>query len=360
VSIDQAFDDPALVGRLREAIAGELDPVRTYTLMEVCGTHTHAIGRWGLRSLLPENLRLVSGPGCPVCVTPGSYIDNAAHLATGHGCTVATFGDLVRVPGATTSLEDATGRGGAVEVVYSPLDALKLARLTDREVVFLAIGFETTIAGTAAAIRSAAAEGLENLSFYTSFRRVPPALAALVTDPAQELDGFLLPGHASAILGTKPYGLLVEHGVPGVVTGFEPVDILAGILALVRDVNAGTPAIRNAYPRAVREEGNRQALALIDQMLEPEDAAWRGIGSIPASGYRLRDAHAHLDAARRFDLAEGEETMPKGCACAEVLQGRRRPPDCPLFGEACTPVHPVGPCMVSSEGSCAAWHRYRG
>jgi hydrogenase expression/formation protein HypD len=360
VEILQRFEDPRLVRGLRDRIHHAAPADRPLTLMEVCGTHTQAVGRWGLRELLPPGVRLVSGPGCPVCVTPGDYIDNACRLALEHGAVLATFGDLIRVPGRRTSLEEAQSAGAEVRTLYSPREALDLARAESREVVFLAIGFETTIAALAGAMHAAAAAGLPNLSFYCSLRTVPPALAALLADPEVSIDGFLLPGHVSVVIGTEPYGLLAEAGVPGAVAGFEPVEILQGVAALLEDVAAGTPRIRNLYGRVVRPEGNPQARALIEKLLEPTDAVWRGIGEIPASGLALRPAYRRLDAAARFGLAPASPTMPAGCACGQVLRGVILPPQCPLFGDRCTPVRPVGPCMVSSEGSCAAHHRYAG
>jgi len=354
------FQDESIVKDLADRIAKSARAGSGYTFMEVCGTHTEAIGRWGLRGLLPENIRLVSGPGCPVCVTPGEYIDNACALALERGVIVATFGDLVRVPGLETSLEEARAAGGDIRTLYSAFDALALAESADRDVVFLAIGFETTIAGIAATIRATAEKGVRNLFFYLSLMLVPPALAALLADPEVALDGFLLPGHVSVIIGPEGYrDVLGQYGVPGAIVGFEPVDILRGVEALVGAVNEGRAVIDNLYPRAVKEQGNPAALAMFEKLFNPVDTVWRGIGTIPESGYALKEAYAQLDAGRHFGLAPLSDRTNPGCACGDVLRGVILPSDCSLFGEACTPGHPVGPCMVSSEGSCAAFYKYR-
>jgi len=359
MKILEPFEDPALVRGLTERIA-RLAARRDLTvLMEVCGTHTQAIGRWGLRGLMPENVRLVSGPGCPVCVTPAEYIDHACRLALEAGAILTTFGDLVRVPGLKTSLEAARGAGAEVRTVYSPREALTVAEATDREVVFLAVGFETTIAGHAATIRAARERGVRNLSFYTSLRLIPPALAALIADPEVRLDGFLLPGHVSVIIGEEPYReVLLPQGPPGAIIGFEPVHILHGVAALLEALDRGGAVVRNLYRQVVRPEGNPAARRLFEEVFEPEDAVWRGIGVIPRSGYRLKARYARLDAARRFGLPPLSARTDPRCRCGEVLKGVRMPSECPLFGGACTPEHPVGPCMVSAEGSCSAHYRY--
>jgi len=334
---------------------------REVRLMEVCGTHTVAIRRSGLRSLLPPNIRLISGPGCPVCVTPAGYIDNALALLERQGLTLATFGDLLKVPGASGgSLARHLG-SSRLRVLYSPAELPELARSSSGPVVFLGIGFETTIPVVAAAFLRAAEQGLDNLFLYPAFKIVPPALKALLRGPASNLDGFLLPGHVSVILGLEPYRFLeAPGGVPGVITGFEPLDLLQGILGLVRQLAAGTRRVENAYERAVRPEGNPRAREVMARLLEPADALWRGLGLIPASGLELRPEYAGFDAAGRFGLPRMWNSEPTGCGCAEVLQGLREPESCLLFGQACTPESPVGPCMVSSEGACAAAYRYGG
>jgi hydrogenase expression/formation protein HypD len=347
-----------LIGAIRRTAEALGREVR---LMEVCGTHTVAIRRSGLRSLLPPNIRLISGPGCPVCVTPAGYIDNALALLERRGVTLATFGDLLKVPGASGgSLARHLGNS-RLRVLYSPAELPDLARSSASPVVFLGIGFETTVPAVAAAFLRAAEQGLDNLFLYPAFKTVPPALQALLQGPARNLDGFILPGHVSVILGLEPYRFLeASGGVPGVITGFEPLDLLQGILGLVRQLAAGTRRVENAYERAVRPEGNPRAREVMARLLEPADALWRGLGLIPASGLELRPEYAGFDAARRFELPPMWNSEPAGCCCAEVLQGLQEPERCRLFGRACTPESPVGPCMVSSEGACAAAYRYGG
>jgi hydrogenase expression/formation protein HypD len=345
-----------LLAAIRQT-AGSLG--REVRLMEVCGTHTVAIRRSGLRSLLPENIRLISGPGCPVCVTPAGYIDNALSLLELPDLVLASFGDLLKVPGASgRSLSRYLG-GGRLKIVYSPGELLELAGTAPGPVVFLGIGFETTVPAVASAFLRAASRGIGNLFLYPAFKTVPPALKALLDNPDRGLDGFLLPGHVSVVIGLEPYRFLeAPGGVPGVVTGFEPLDLLEGILALLRQLSAGTRRVENAYPRAVRPEGNPRAREVMEGLLEPADALWRGLGRIAASGLELRPEFQGLDAARRFGLPPMWNAEPAGCGCAEVLQGLEEPESCPLFGKACTPEAPVGPCMVSSEGACAAAYRY--
>jgi len=354
------FSDPDTAGRLVAAIkqtAAKLGPVR---IMEVCGTHTMEIGRLGIRQLLPRNISLISGPGCPVCVTPASYFDALAGLALEKNIRIASFGDLFRVPGNRTSLAQAKADGAAIDIVTSPLAALDIARnCPSQEVVFTAVGFETTVPATAAAVRTAAAQKITNISFFVAHRLVPPALNALLSDKDLTISAFLLPGHVSAIIGEAAYRPLVDRNVPGVIAGFEPLDILAGICAALEMLTDNTISIRNTYTRVVRPEGNSEARKLIEEIYEPCDAAWRGIGIIPASGLALRKSYTSFDAAKRFGIRLGNETMPpKGCSCGEVLTGRIRPDACLLFAKTCTPDHPAGPCMVSSEGSCAAYYNY--
>ncbi len=338
------------------ALMADAPPV---TIMEVCGTHTVEIGRSGLRHVLPENLTLISGPGCPVCVTPADYIDQAACSARDCGVTVLTYGDMIRVPGNSTSLEAVSTEGADVRVVTSAAHAVNLAEQNpDQEFMFLAVGFETTIPGTSVAVLQAQGKGLKNLSFFVSHRVVPPALHVLADDPELALSGFLLPGHVSAIIGTKPYTFLAHQGIPGAVTGFETVDILLGILRVVEMTVSGKTEIANMYPRAVKDDGNPVAVDIIRKVFEPCDSVWRGIGSLPASGMCLKSNYAYYNAAKRYGLTIGETRMPDGCSCGDVLRGKIRPSDCPLFAKACVPEHPVGPCMVSSEGSCAAYFKY--
>lgn len=355
-----AFRDAALVRSLIDRIR-RLVGDRHLNLMEVCGTHTVSIGRYGFRSVMPPNLRLLSGPGCPVCVTANRDVDHAIAFARQEGVTIATFGDMMRVPGSSTSLAQLKAAGHDIRIVYSPLDALALAeRYPARNVIFLGVGFETTTPAIAACVLEAAVRDLRNFSVYCAHKITPPALAAIANDPATRIDGFILPGHVSTITGLAPYRFLVEEfGVPGVVTGFEPVDVLEGIAELARMVAEGTPAIGNAYRRGVAADGNPVARRLVEQVFEPCDAVWRGLGEIPGSGLTLQEEFAHLDASRRFEVEVEPAREPGGCRCGDVLRGVITPPACPLFGRACTPETPIGPCMVSSEGSCAAYHRYR-
>ena len=353
-----AFKDPKLARGLIETIH-RLAPEHA-TLMEVCGTHTVAIARNGIRDLMPEGLRLASGPGCPVCVTCNRDIDTVIALARIPNVTIATFGDMTRVPGSTSSLLAEQAAGRSVEIVYSPLDALVFAKAhPEREVVFVGVGFETTTPLVAMAVKRAKAMGLSNFTVFAAHKNMPGALELIVGDPTLELDALILPGHVSTIIGAEPYRFLAEkYGIPGVITGFEPVDVLQGIAMLVRQLHEGRAEIEIAYARGVMPEGNPVALAAIDEVFETCTATWRGLGDIPGSGYRIRDEFANFDAVRRFEPDVEPTRDPKGCRCGDVLRARIAPNECPLFRTVCTPENPVGPCMVSSEGSCAAYYRY--
>lgn len=353
-----AFKDPKLARGLIETIH-RLAPEHA-TLMEVCGTHTVAIARNGIRDLMPEGLRLASGPGCPVCVTCNRDIDTVIALARIPNVTITTFGDMTRVPGSTSSLLAEQAAGRSVEIVYSPLDALAFAKAhPEREVVFVGVGFETTTPLVAMTIKRAKAMGLSNFTVFAAHKNMPGALELLVGDPTLELDALILPGHVSTIIGAEPYRFLAEkYGIPGVITGFEPVDVLQGIAMLVRQLHEGRAEIEIAYARGVMPEGNPVALAAIDEVFETCTATWRGLGDIPGSGYRIRDEFADFDAVRRFEPDVEPTRDPKGCRCGDVLRARIAPNECPLFRTVCTPENPVGPCMVSSEGSCAAYYRY--
>lgn len=361
-----AFRNPQLARDLIAAINRTVEEAgRPLNLMEVCGTHTMSIGRYGFRSVMPAGLTLLSGPGCPVCVTANRDIDRAIALARIPGVTVATFGDMMRVPGSSTTLAAEKAAGRDVRMVYSPIDAVDLAeRAPDRQVVFIAVGFETTAPAIAATVLEAQTRGLANFSVFCAHKTTPPALRAIADDPETKIDGFILPGHVSTITGLAPYRFLVdEFGIPGVVTGFEPVDILTSVELLCRMAARGEARIENAYQRGVSADGNPVARALVDQVFEPCDAVWRGLGTLPSSGLAVRPAFAGFDAARRFgeqlDALTEPTREPAGCRCGDVLRGAIAPSACPFFGRACTPEHPVGPCMVSSEGSCAAYFRYR-
>lgn len=353
-----AFKDPKLARGLIETIH-RLAPEHA-TLMEVCGTHTVAIARNGIRDLMPEGLRLASGPGCPVCVTCNRDIDTVIALARIPNVTITTFGDMTRVPGSTSSLLAEQAAGRSVEIVYSPLDALAFAKAhPEREVIFVGVGFETTTPLVAMAIKRAKAMELSNFTVFAAHKNMPGALELLVGDPTLELDALILPGHVSTIIGAEPYRFLAEkYGIPGVITGFEPVDVLQGIAMLVRQLHEGRAEIEIAYARGVMPEGNPVALAAIDEVFETCTATWRGLGDIPGSGYRIRDEFANFDAVRRFEPDVEPTRDPKGCRCGDVLRARIAPNECPLFRTVCTPENPVGPCMVSSEGSCAAYYRY--
>ncbi|MHC5033828.1 MAG: hydrogenase formation protein HypD [Planctomycetota bacterium] len=353
------FRNPEAAKRLAAEIGdAAVQAGRRLRLMEVCGGHTMAIHRFGVPGLLPDDVELLSGPGCPVCVTPTTYLDLAVELGQQPDTTLATFGDLYRVPGTKGSLEEAAARGADVRVVYSARDALKIAESRpDRNVVFLAIGFETTAPGTAATVLEAQAAGLRNFRVLSGHKTMPQALRALVSAPEVALDGFILPGHVSTITGPEPYDFLArEHGMACCVTGFEPTDILRGILALVRQVAEGKPRVENQYRRAVRSGGNPRAREVVDEVFEAADSQWRGLGMIKDSGLALSTRWSDLSVEPPDPATPSAEHG--ACRCAEVLRGLVRPTDCPLFGTRCVPDSPIGPCMVSSEGACAALYKY--
>ncbi|KKL77943.1 hypothetical protein LCGC14_2029850 [marine sediment metagenome] len=335
------------------------DHPKPVQLMEICGTHTVAVSRGGLRDIFPEGLRLVSGPGCPVCVTDQSYIDAAMHLAGLAAVTIATYGDMVRVPGKAGSLERARSAGADVQIVYAAHEAVALARRRpDRQVVFLAVGFETTTPATALAAKQARDEGLENFSIFAGHKLVLPAMHALLGQADVRIDGFMCPGHVSVIIGWRAYEPIVaQHRRPCVVAGFEEDQILAGIAEILCQMADDAPAACSVYP-IVTAEGNARALEVIDEVFTPADVPWRALGVIPASGLALREEYAELDASLRFDLPAFESYEMPGCRCGDVICGRCLPTECELFGRTCTPRSPVGPCMVSTEGSCAAYYKY--
>ena len=346
-------------GVLREiaSLAGTIG--REVKIMEVCGTHTVSLRRAGIHSLLPENVRLVSGPGCPVCVTPTGYIDNALALLEEKDVIVATFGDMLKVPGSKgTALARYLGTG-KVRMVYSPAELITIASETDKQVVFLGIGFETTIPGIAVTFLKARRKGIPNLLLYSAFKTVPAPLTALLNYPDRYFDGFLLPGHVSVIIGSSAYDFLQQPGsVPGVIAGFEPLDMLKGIRTLLWCIAEGHVLVKNEYPRAVRTEGNRKAQAVIEELLMVSDEKWRSLGIIPGSGLSLKPEFSSFDAGSVFAMEEPEDRDNPGCLCGKVILGKVIPPECTLFRKVCTPDHPVGPCMVSSEGTCAAYLRY--
>lgn len=359
---------PSEAARDTELSARLLASLRAYSgpavaIMEVCGTHTVAIARMAIRELLPPDVRLLSGPGCPVCVTPIGTFDEAIHLVLNETVILASYGDALRVPGSEMTLADAKTRGGDVRVVYSAMDALEIARQEPgRQIVFLGLGFETTAPTVAWTVKLAQNERVGNFSVLSAHKALIPAMEVLLQDPDVGIGAFLCPGHASMVLGAKAYRPLVEkYGVPCAVAGFEPNDILVGLLRILHQVERGEARVENAYPRAVDEAGNPFALAILEQVFTRADTRWRGFGLLSGSGYELGEAYAEYDARARFlggEVFVGRE--PAGCRCAEVLQGKLAPAQCSLFGILCTPESPVGACMVSSEGACGAHHRYRG
>ena len=348
------FKNPELARKLSRAITDTVGD-RPFSIMEVCGGQTHTIYKYKLRGMLPSNLRLVSGPGCPVCVTPIEYIDKTVCLGLEKEASIFTFGDLVRVPGTTMSLEKASAEGADVQPVYSPFQAVEFAKThPERQVVFLGIGFETTLPGIGLVIQKAQAEGVDNFSVLLSAKRVPPVLEALLSSGRADIDGFITPGHVTAIIGTKAYNALSrKYKVPMVVGGFEPLDLLGAILDLARELAGDRSGNLNAYKRAVSHDGNRKAQLVIDEVFEAKDEELRGLGVIPNAGYGIRETFARFDADRRFEpVVDSHE--PKGCICGEILCGIKGPTDCPLFGKTCSPDAPVGSCMVSAEGACNA------
>jgi len=354
------YGDPSLARALAREIASMQVP-RPVTLMHVCGTHEHTIARSGMRSLLPHDVRLIAGPGCPVCVCPAGDIDQAIAAARREGTVIATFGDMVRVPASSGSFEQSRAEGCDVRVVYSPIDAVNIARENpDREVVFMAVGFETTAAPIAASL---AVDLPGNFSIVPSMRLIPPALRFLLKRSSGAVDGFVLPGHVSAIIGRTGYAFLEEEfGVPAVIAGFEPIDVLRAVRELLVQVAGGKRGVVvNEYRRVVHEEGNSRAREAIERFFEEADVPWRGIGTIPGSGLVLRREYQRLDARKRLGLAAATEAVDvrPGCRCNLVILGEAEPETCPLFGGECTPRNPYGPCMVSSEGTCRARYQYR-
>ena len=390
------FKNPGAAHAIEKKIKelAELVPAcKTVNIMEVCGSHTMAIARYAIRDILPENINLVSGPGCPVCVTDAGYIDTAIALAKRPNTIVATFGDMVNVPGGrsedsdrrtedgknegTSNIESKSpdhqipkspdtlakmrAEGANVEVCYSPTKAVELARENpEKEVVFLGIGFETTMVPVVAIVDIAIRENIENLSVLTAFKLVPPALEALVSDPELNIDAFLCPAHVSAIIGADAYEPFVaKHHIPCVIASFEPVDIMYGLQKIMEQIVEEKAFVDNQYKRVVKNTGNPLAQKLLDKYLTPADVPWRGIGVIPGSGLALKDEFRKYDAEKRFGLKIGAGHPDKRCKCGDVLKGKIKPMDCAMFAKACTPMHPIGPCMVSSEGSCAAYYKYR-
>lgn len=339
-----------------------LDIIRNYDgpavrIMEVCGTHTHEIFRQGIRQLLPPQVDLISGPGCPVCVTPVDFIDEAIWLALEKGVTICTFGDLVRVPGTTMSLAGARSQGAHIEVVYSPVDAYDYAvQHRDEQVVFLAVGFETTTPASCLAVLNAQRDGLTNFSILTANKTMPMAYEAL----KDSVDAYLYPGHVNAVMGTKVCEEMLAKGVSGVIAGFTAKELLTAFAVILKKFPQGKPFFVNCYPRVVKPEGSKSGQAMIERVMEPCDTEWRGLGIIPQSGLRLRDEYSDFDARKKYGVPAMHGHGNPACRCGDVLQGKCKPSDCPLFGKVCTPQQPVGACMVSHEGACSAYYQYGG
>lgn len=339
-------------------------PGRKMKLMEVCGSHTMAIAKSGIKSLLPENISLLSGPGCPVCVTPAEEIDSVFELAMEPGLVIASYGDMLRVPGSRMgdSLQRRRALGARVEVVYSAMDAVELAAaMPEKEVIFLGVGFETTAPGTAAAVLEAKERGIENFSLFSLLKSVEPALRALAAGENFQVDGLICPGHVASIVGAEGFRFLPEElGLPAVIAGFEPEEILLAIFRLARQLSRGEAELENCYKRAVRPQGNPLAREMLRRCFTLERDSWRGLGEIEGSGFRLGEEFEKYDAVKKFGVKIKEAGKAGPCRCGDVICGRIGPEDCPMFGQSCSPEEPVGPCMVSSEGACAAAYRYRG
>ncbi|WP_373049771.1 hydrogenase formation protein HypD [Thalassovita aquimarina] len=368
----EEFRDPKAAKALLagiDAVAGEIgatrdNPVR---IMEICGGHTHAIFRYGLDKLVHEGIEFIHGPGCPVCVLPMARVDDCIEIAEKDGVIFTTFGDAMRVPGTRRSLLQAKADGADIRMVYSPLDALELARRNpEREVVFFGLGFETTTPSTALSIQAAAREGIANFSVFCTHITVPPPIRALLDDPHMVLDGFVGPGHVSMVIGIHAYDFIAEeYGKPIVVAGFEPTDLLQSVLMVLRQLRDGRAEVENQYARVVPEHGNPVSLAAIADVYEPRPSfEWRGLGEIDESGLRIRDSYAAFDAEKKFGIGYGAgpaaADLPEGCSCGAVMSGRMKPVHCPQFGRGCTPESPLGALMVSSEGACAAYYQYGG
>jgi hydrogenase expression/formation protein HypD len=355
------YRDPQLIRQVADEIRRLASPGRHYRIMEVCGGHTHAIYRFGLADVLPDNIELIHGPGCPVCVLPMGRTDDGLAVAQDGGAIFTAFGDVMRVPGTHGSPLEHKARGTEIRMVYSPLDALKLARShPDRHVMFFAIGFETTAPSTALTLMQAKAEGIANFSVLSNHVTIIPAIRAILESPDMRLDGFVGPGHVSTVIGCRPYEFIARnYGKPVVVSGFEPLDILHSILMILRQLAAGRSAVENQYARVVPWEGNLSALRVLSEVFELRPYfEWRGLGFISQSALKIRDAYAQWDTERRFALPGIRVTDPKAAQCGEVLKGVLKPHQCKLFGRECTPERPVGALMVSSEGACAAYHHY--
>ena len=353
------FRDPIIAKKIIDEIHKVTN--REWTIMEICGGQTHSIMKNGIDQLIPDKIQLVHGPGCPVCVTPLELIDKALLIASRTDVIFTSFGDMLRVPGSKKDLFMVKSEGADVRIVYSPLDSLKIARENpDKKVVFFGVGFETTAPSTAMLVYQARREGLKNVYLLTSHVLVPPAMTALLSSPNNKVQAYLAAGHVCAVMGYKEYSSIAEkYKVPIVVTGFEPIDILGGILAAVKQLESGKSFVENKYPRVVTENGNTQAQSIIEQVFEISDRKWRGIGTIPLSGLKLKNEYREFDAELFFETGELHVEEPKECISGIILQGLKKPSECPAFGKTCTPQNPLGATMVSSEGACAAYYSYQ-
>lgn len=359
----EEFRDRTLIEKLVYEICLQSTNLKgkSIRIMEVCGTHTAAIGKFGIRKILPENIHLLSGPGCPICVTPDTYIDTAIELSRIKGTIVTTFGDMMRVPGSSSSLEKEKAEGRKIEVIYSPLESLDIAeRNPGQNVILLGVGFETTVPGVALAIENALQRNIQNFYVLSGHKLIPPAMTALLEDKDTNIDGFLCPGHVSAIIGSYPYRFIPEkYQIPCVIGGFEPVDILQSILMLIKQIVTGEkPCVEIQYNRIVKKQGNRKAMKIIDEVFFKINAEWRGLGVIKESGLAIKKEYSDIDAEKKFPIKVKEGTKNTSCICGDILRGKKAPVECRLFGRSCTPEDPVGPCMVSSEGTCASFYKY--
>lgn len=348
-----------IVDKINNHLKGHKEKI---SLMEVCGTHTNSIFRSGIMSLLPDNIEHLSGPGCPVCVTPNEYIDTAIAYSRLPDVIITTFGDMIKVPGSTSSLEKEKASGNDIKIVYSPLESLEFAKnKPGKKVVFLGVGFETTAPLVASTILSAAEEKIKNFFVLSGHKLIPPAMAALLESKEVKIDGFICPGHVSAIIGEKPYYPISENfGIPCVITGFEPLDVLEGIEMLVYQITEKkNPSVENQYKRVVRKKGNEKALSLIDKVFEIKDSPWRGLGVLPKSGLYIKETYSDFDAEKNIEVKTEKTKTHSECICGKILCGTKKPYDCSLFGKSCTPENPIGPCMVSSEGTCAAYYKFK-
>lgn len=357
------YHDKQIISRIVKMI-NKIELPKRIKIMEVCGTHTMSIRKHGIKSLLPDQIELISGPGCPVCVTPESYINHAISLAKKKNVIITTFADLMRVPGKFGSLQEEKSRGGDIRIVYSPLEAVEIARKTpEKEVIFLAVGFETTIPTIALSVKKANSLGLNNFYLLQSLKTMPPVLKQLLSDKEVEIDGFILPGHVSTVIGSNAFAFLSkDYNIPGIVAGFEPADIIMAIYRLSKILIKNNAVVENLYNRLVKEHGNRSALAVIDEIFGPEDSYWRGLGIVKNSGLRLKNEYLKfaVETKIKFNYKQDHYENNNQCICGDILKGKKKPTDCKLFSRSCTPSRPLGPCMVSQEGTCAAYYNYRG